>query len=74
VVTTIMLERIAVSLVAWAINFLKFTEAPEGQNVDLRTDQFRTGTVGDRAVLRVTPAPTCRGCSSAIAAAISCGS
>jgi ABC-type uncharacterized transport system permease subunit len=49
VVTTIMLNGIAVSLLAWAINFpLKFTEAPEGQNVDLRTDQFpEQGLVGD---------------------------
>jgi general nucleoside transport system permease protein len=49
VVTTIMMNGIAVSLVAWAINFpLKFTEAPEGQNVDLRTDQFpEGGLVGD---------------------------
>ena len=49
VVTTIMMNGIAISLVAWAINFpLKFTEAPEGQNVDLRTDQFPdTGLVGD---------------------------
>ncbi|MGH2635635.1 MAG: ABC transporter permease [Actinomycetota bacterium] len=49
VVTTIMLNGIAVSLLAWAINFpLKFTEAPEGQNVDLRTDQFPDhGLVGD---------------------------
>lgn len=49
VVTTIMMNGIAVSLVAWAINFpLKFTEAPEGQNVDLRTDQFPDeGLVGD---------------------------
>jgi simple sugar transport system permease protein len=44
-----MMNGIAVSLVAWAINFpLKFTEAPEGQNVDLRTDQFPDeGLVGD---------------------------
>jgi ABC-type uncharacterized transport system permease subunit len=49
VVTTIMMNGIAISLVAWAINFpLKFTEAPEGQNVDLRTDQFpEGGLVGD---------------------------
>jgi general nucleoside transport system permease protein len=49
VVTTIMMNGIAISLVAWAINFpLKFTEAPEGQNVDLRTDQFPDeGLVGD---------------------------
>lgn len=41
VVTTIMLNWIAISLLAWAINFpLKFKEAPPGQNVDLRTDLF----------------------------------
>src|SRR5262245_44931847 len=41
VVTTIMMNLIAVSLLAWAINFpLKFTNAPPGQNVDLRTDLF----------------------------------
>jgi simple sugar transport system permease protein len=41
VVTTIMLNGISVSLLAWAINFpLKFKEAPPGQNVDLRTDVF----------------------------------
>jgi simple sugar transport system permease protein len=41
VVTTIMLNQIAISLLAWAINFpLKFKEAPPGQNVDLRTDLF----------------------------------
>jgi simple sugar transport system permease protein len=49
VVTTIMMNGIAISLVAWAINFpLKFSNAPPGQNVDLRTDQFPdTGLVGD---------------------------
>jgi ABC-type uncharacterized transport system permease subunit len=49
VVTTIMMNGIAVSLVAWAINFpLKFSNAPPGQNVDLRTDQFPdAGLVGD---------------------------
>jgi ABC-type uncharacterized transport system permease subunit len=41
VVTTIMMNGIAVSFLAWAINFpLKFTNAPPGQNVDLRTDKF----------------------------------
>ena len=41
VVTTIMMNGIAVSLLAWAINFpLKFTDAPEGAFVDLRTNQF----------------------------------
>jgi general nucleoside transport system permease protein len=49
VVTTIMMNGIAISLVAWAINFpLKFSNAPAGQNVDLRTDQFPdNGLVGD---------------------------
>lgn len=49
VVTTIMMNGIAISLVAWAINFpLKFSNAPAGQNVDLRTDQFpEGGLVGD---------------------------
>ena len=41
VVTTIMLNGIAISLVAWALNGpLKLTNTPEGQNVDLRTDPF----------------------------------
>ena len=41
VVTTIMLNGIAVSLVAYVLNGpLKFSDAPEGQNVDLRTDLF----------------------------------
>lgn len=41
VVTTIMMNGIAVSIVAWALNGpLKFTNAPPGQNVDLRTDPF----------------------------------
>jgi simple sugar transport system permease protein len=41
VVTTIMLNGIAVSLVGWALNGpLKFTNPPPGQNVDLRTDPF----------------------------------
>ena len=49
VVTTIMMNQIAISLVAWALNFpLKFSNAPPGQNVDLRTDQFpEGGLVGD---------------------------
>ena len=58
VVTTIMMNGIAVSLLAWAINFpLKFTNAPEGQNVDLRTDQFpEHGLVGDLGrMFGVTP-------------------
>lgn len=49
VVTTIMLNLVAISLLAWAINFpLKFTVRPEGQNVDLRTDLFpEEGLIGD---------------------------
>ena len=49
VVTTIMLNGIAISLLAWAINYpLKFHNAPPGQNVDLRTDEFPDhGLVGD---------------------------
>jgi general nucleoside transport system permease protein len=58
VVTTIMLNGIAISLLAWAINFpLKYTNAPPGQNVDLRTDQFSDkALVGDMGRLfGVTP-------------------
>lgn len=58
VVTTIMMNGIAVSLVAWAINFpLKFRDAPPGQNVDLRTDPFpEQGLVGDMGeVFGITP-------------------
>jgi ABC-type uncharacterized transport system permease subunit len=41
VVTTIMMNQIAVSIVAYALNGpLRFTNAPPGQNVDLRTDIF----------------------------------
>jgi len=41
VVTTIMMNGIAVSILAYALNGpLKFTNAPPGQNVDLRTDIF----------------------------------
>jgi ABC-type uncharacterized transport system permease subunit len=49
VVTTIMMNGIAVSLLAWAINYpLKFSNAPAGQNVDLRTDKFPgSALVGD---------------------------
>jgi general nucleoside transport system permease protein len=49
VVTTIMMNGIAISLVAWAINFpLKFDDAPEGAFVDLRTNLFpEQGLVGD---------------------------
>ena len=49
VVTTIMMNGIAVSFLAWAINYpLKFSNAPAGQNVDLRTDKFPdSALVGD---------------------------
>lgn len=49
VVTTIMLNGIAISFVAWYLNGPgKFSNAPEGQNVDLRTDLFpKKGLVGD---------------------------
>jgi general nucleoside transport system permease protein len=41
VVTTIMMNGIAVSLVAYALNHpLRYTNAPVGQNVDLRTNIF----------------------------------
>lgn len=41
VVTTIMLNGIAVSFVAWALNGpLKLSSIPEGQNADLRSDIF----------------------------------
>jgi general nucleoside transport system permease protein len=58
VVTTIMLNGIAVSLLAWALNFpLKFSDAPTGQNVDLRTDEFpKDALVGDMGrVFGITP-------------------
>ena len=46
VVTTIMMNGIAVSIVAYALNGpLKFTEAPPGQNVDLRTDIFESSAL-----------------------------
>ena len=49
VVTTIMLNGVAVSFVAWAINFpLRAVNIPGGQNVDLRTDAFPdSALVGD---------------------------
>jgi simple sugar transport system permease protein len=41
VVTTIMLNGIAISLVAYGLNGpLKFSNIPEGQNIDLRSDVF----------------------------------
>lgn len=58
VVTTIMMNGVAISLVAWALNNpLKFTTAPAGQNVDLRTDPFpETALVGDMGqAFGVTP-------------------
>jgi ABC-type uncharacterized transport system permease subunit len=49
VVTTIMMNGIALSLVNWALNFpLHFDDAPEGAFVDLRTNNFpEQGLVGD---------------------------
>jgi general nucleoside transport system permease protein len=49
VVTTIMLNGIAVSFLSWALNGpLKFTETGAGTNVDLRSDRFaETALVGD---------------------------
>jgi general nucleoside transport system permease protein len=41
VVTTIMMNGVAISIVAYALNGpLRFSTAPPGQNVDLRTDIF----------------------------------
>ena len=57
VVTTIMLNGVAVSLVAWSINFPLRYVAPPGQNVDLRSRPFPAqglvGTIGD--AFGVTP-------------------
>jgi ABC-type uncharacterized transport system permease subunit len=58
VVTTIMLNAIALSLMGWALNGpLKYNDAPEGAFVDLRTNVFpKTGLVGDLgSVFGVTP-------------------
>jgi simple sugar transport system permease protein len=58
VVTTIMLNGIAVSLLAWALNYpLKFNDAPEGAFVDLRTNQFpKDALVGDMGrMFGITP-------------------
>ena len=58
VVTTIMMNGIAVGLLAWALNFpLRFSQAPAGQNVDLRTDEFpETALIGDIGkVFGITP-------------------
>jgi simple sugar transport system permease protein len=46
VVTTIMLNGIAISLVAWALNGpIKYTKQAGGFNVDLRTDYFPKGAL-----------------------------
>jgi len=58
VVTTIMLNAIALSLVGWALNGpLKYNDAPEGAFVDLRSNVFPDkGLVGDLgSVFGVTP-------------------
>lgn len=58
VVTTIMMNGIAISLLAWAIRSpLRFSAGPEGQNVDVRTDNFPKGAlVGDLgSVFGITP-------------------
>jgi ABC-type uncharacterized transport system permease subunit len=58
VVTTIMLNGIAISLLAWAIRSpLRFSAGPTGQNVDIRTDNFPRNTlVGDLGkVFGITP-------------------
>lgn len=58
VVTTIMMNGIAVSLLAWALNFpLHFNDAPEGAFVDLRTNLFpKQGLIGDLGrVFGITP-------------------
>jgi general nucleoside transport system permease protein len=58
VVTTIMMNGIAVSFLAWALNGpLKFNDAPEGAFVDLRTNLFpEHGLIGDMGeIFGVTP-------------------
>jgi ABC-type uncharacterized transport system permease subunit len=58
VVTTIMMNGIAISLLAWAIRSpLRFSTGPTGQNVDIRTDNFPRDTlVGDLGkVFGITP-------------------
>ena len=49
VVITIMMNGIAISLLAWAIRGpLRFSSGPTGQNVDIRTDNFPdSALVGD---------------------------
>ncbi|HET9250357.1 MAG TPA: ABC transporter permease [Actinomycetota bacterium] len=58
VVTTIMLNWIAISLVGWALNGpIHYNDAPEGAFVDLRTNVFpESGLVGDLgSVFGITP-------------------
>jgi general nucleoside transport system permease protein len=58
VVTTIMMNGIAVSFLAWALNGpLRFNDAPEGAFVDLRSNLFpEQGLVGDIGeIFGVTP-------------------
>src|SRR5262245_59045898 len=58
VVTTIMLNGIAISLVGWALNGpLHYNDAPEGAFVDLRTNVFPPqGLVGDLgSMFGITP-------------------
>ncbi|HET8526091.1 MAG TPA: ABC transporter permease [Actinomycetota bacterium] len=58
VVTTIMLNAIAISLMGWALNGpLHYNDAPEGAFVDLRSNVFpKNGLVGDLgSVFGVTP-------------------
>jgi len=58
VVTTIMLNGIAISLVGWALNGpLKYNDAPEGAFVDLRSNVFPAkGLVGDLgSMFGITP-------------------
>jgi general nucleoside transport system permease protein len=58
VVTTIMLNGIAISLLGWALNGpLKYNDAPEGAFVDLRTNVFPAkGLAGDLgSMFGVTP-------------------
>jgi ABC-type uncharacterized transport system permease subunit len=46
VVTTIMMNGIAVSLLAWALNGpLRYSQLPEGQNTDLRSDAFSSNAL-----------------------------
>jgi len=58
VVTTIMMNGIALSFLAWALNGpLKFNDAPEGAFVDLRTNLFpEHGLIGDMGeIFDITP-------------------